>query len=103
MTSRHRTPTHHPFNRSHSYERKVTMSVFRRLSAGALTALLVVLAAVAAPTLSTAAGAGQLTITNLDVLPTSTSAVMTKIQNPADSSQRMHDKVTVQQIGRAHV
>jgi hypothetical protein len=53
-------------------------------------------AALILPTSAAAAGTGQLTLTNPDVLPDNTAVVLNKIQNPADSSQRMHDKVSVQ-------
>ena len=68
----------------------------RRLSSALLMAALGLTAALILPTGAAAAGTGQLTLTNSDVLPDNTAVVLSKIQNPADSSQRMHDKVTVQ-------
>ena len=72
------------------------MSNRRRLSAALLMAALGLSAALILPTSAAAAGTGQLTLTNPDVLPDNTAVVLSKIQNPADSSQRMHDKVSVQ-------
>lgn len=71
------------------------MSALRRFPAAALAAAVAVVMALSFPTPASAAAAGELTITNTDVLPGDTAAVMSKIQTPADSSQRMHDKVTL--------
>jgi hypothetical protein len=72
------------------------MSIARRLTTTALAAILSLAAAAALPLSASAAGTGALTVTNLDVLPDNSRVVMNKIQTPADSSQRMHDKVTLQ-------
>ncbi len=71
------------------------MSSKRRLLAALLMGL-TLFSALTLPTAAAGAGGGQLTVSNLDVLPSSSAVVMSKIQNPADTSQRMHDKVSVQ-------
>jgi len=71
------------------------MSLQRRLLTSALTAALALSAVAAAPGAASAAAGGQLTVTNRDVLPSNSAVVLSKIQNVADSSQRMHDKATL--------
>jgi hypothetical protein len=71
------------------------MSRRNRLGASLLAVTLSCLALLALPTTAQAAEGEQLSITNLDVVPSNNTAIMSKIQNPADSSQRWHDKVTL--------
>ncbi|MBA8792640.1 hypothetical protein FHX74_000234 [Friedmanniella endophytica] len=66
------------------------------LAAAALlgSSLAVAGATVTAPT-AAAAGTGQLSITNPDVLPGNDAIVFNKIQTPADSYQRFHNQVAI--------
>ena len=60
-----------------------------------MTLALALSAPAVAPGAATAAAGGRLTVTNSDVLPSSSAVVLSKIQNVADSSQRMHDRAVL--------
>ncbi len=71
-----------------------TRTLRRCLTATAACAILTAAGALTAPA-AQAAGSGLLTITNPDVLPSNGSVIFNRIQIPADTSQRVHDKVSM--------